>query len=336
MPDFTAFYERLRDTATLPTTSQPSIGDFLAVLRAAARRRPRRRVDPHRRRDLRHGRVGAPGGDRGAGAPSGPARRGRRLAQRRRRTGHDRARRRRGRARRRRRSTRSPRTCGRPRTSPEDLVRGRHAGVPAPRRAHRHRPGVARRRAEDQADPHRRRRDHADRARAHRRPRVRAHGRLPATTLREEGATPGRAAHPRPRPGRPPGRARHGRSSAATRSRVGGRAGASARTSARACSASAGSRRASWRPSRCRDRAAAAPGGAWRTPSTSGDGRTRRQSRYSRIAICTDAAIGIATSAPTTPTSELPKRTATRTTIGATLTVRRCTCGWIRLFSICW
>jgi DegV family protein with EDD domain len=31
MPDFTAFYERLRSAPELPTTSQPSIGDFLAV-----------------------------------------------------------------------------------------------------------------------------------------------------------------------------------------------------------------------------------------------------------------------------------------------------------------
>jgi DegV family protein with EDD domain len=31
MPDFDAFYERLRSSAQLPTTSQPSIGDFLAV-----------------------------------------------------------------------------------------------------------------------------------------------------------------------------------------------------------------------------------------------------------------------------------------------------------------
>ena len=31
MPDFDAFYERLRTAAQLPTTSQPSIGDFLAV-----------------------------------------------------------------------------------------------------------------------------------------------------------------------------------------------------------------------------------------------------------------------------------------------------------------
>jgi DegV family protein with EDD domain len=31
MPDFTAFYEKLRAASSLPTTSQPSIGDFLAV-----------------------------------------------------------------------------------------------------------------------------------------------------------------------------------------------------------------------------------------------------------------------------------------------------------------
>jgi len=31
MPDFDAFYESLRSSAQLPTTSQPSIGDFLAV-----------------------------------------------------------------------------------------------------------------------------------------------------------------------------------------------------------------------------------------------------------------------------------------------------------------
>src|SRR3982751_1092965 len=31
MPDFDAFYERLGQAEQLPTTSQPSIGDFLAV-----------------------------------------------------------------------------------------------------------------------------------------------------------------------------------------------------------------------------------------------------------------------------------------------------------------
>lgn len=31
MPDFDAFYDQLRAMEQLPTTSQPSIGDFLAV-----------------------------------------------------------------------------------------------------------------------------------------------------------------------------------------------------------------------------------------------------------------------------------------------------------------
>src|SRR5262249_21808084 len=31
MPDFDAFYQRLRSDPELPTTSQPSIGDFLSV-----------------------------------------------------------------------------------------------------------------------------------------------------------------------------------------------------------------------------------------------------------------------------------------------------------------
>ena len=31
MPNFDAFYDRLRSTDRLPTTSQPSIGDFLDV-----------------------------------------------------------------------------------------------------------------------------------------------------------------------------------------------------------------------------------------------------------------------------------------------------------------
>ena len=56
----------------------------------------------------------------------------------------------------------------------DDLVRGRHARVPAPRRAHRRRAGVPRLGAADQADPHDRQRDRADRARAHRGPRGRA------------------------------------------------------------------------------------------------------------------------------------------------------------------
>src|SRR3954466_1582120 len=74
--DLTAFYDALRTAHTLPTTSQPSIGDFLAVyaplvdgrlpggLGAARGRRPRHRLDPHLGRDLGHGRRGPPGGGR--------------------------------------------------------------------------------------------------------------------------------------------------------------------------------------------------------------------------------------------------------------------------------
>ena len=63
------------------------------------------------------------------------------------------ARRRRAGARRRRACRRSPRTPRAAREQPADLVRARHAGVPAPRRARRRRAGLDRRRAEDQADP---------------------------------------------------------------------------------------------------------------------------------------------------------------------------------------
>src|SRR3954463_10617254 len=73
--DLTAFYDALRTADTLPTTSQPSIGAFLAAARpsrgplparrgAAPERRPRHRLDPPLGRDLRHGRSGPPGGGR--------------------------------------------------------------------------------------------------------------------------------------------------------------------------------------------------------------------------------------------------------------------------------
>ena len=64
--DLAAFYDRLRTAASLPTTSQPSIGDFLAALRAVAGRRPRHRLDPHLGRHLGH-RRGRPAGGRRAG-----------------------------------------------------------------------------------------------------------------------------------------------------------------------------------------------------------------------------------------------------------------------------
>ena len=64
---------------TLPTTSQPSIGDFLAVYEPLVARRPRHRLDPHLRRDLGHGRGRAPGGGRARRARAERAHRGRRL-----------------------------------------------------------------------------------------------------------------------------------------------------------------------------------------------------------------------------------------------------------------
>ena len=44
--DYDAFYDHMRTAATLPSTSQPSVGDFLDVWRAAAGGRRRRAVDP--------------------------------------------------------------------------------------------------------------------------------------------------------------------------------------------------------------------------------------------------------------------------------------------------
>ena len=52
--------------------------------------------------------------------------------------------------------------------------------------------------------------------------------------------------------------------------------------------------------------------------------------------IWIEAAIGIATSAPSTPSSVAPNSTETSTTKPFTFTVRFWTWGWIRLFSICW
>ena len=52
--DLNAFYARLKESPQLPTTSQPSVGDFLECYRAAARRRPRRDLDPHRRGPVWH------------------------------------------------------------------------------------------------------------------------------------------------------------------------------------------------------------------------------------------------------------------------------------------
>ena len=89
----------------------------------------------------------------------------------------------------------------------ENLVLPGHARVPAPRRAHRQGPGLARRHAEDQADPLAGVRDHARGASAHRRPRVRAHGRLRRSSSTTRRRRLGRPAHPGARPGRAADRA---------------------------------------------------------------------------------------------------------------------------------
>ena len=61
-----------------------------------------------------------------------------------------------------------------------------------------------------------------------------------------------------------------------------------------------------------------------------------RGSKYSRSRIWIDAAIGIASSAPSMPSSVLPSSTDTIVTNGCTFTVRFCTWGWITWFSNCW
>ena len=57
--DYDAFFEELRSAESLPTTSQPSVGDFTSRVRAAAGRRRRGGVGAHLRRPLRHARVRA-------------------------------------------------------------------------------------------------------------------------------------------------------------------------------------------------------------------------------------------------------------------------------------
>ena len=74
---------------------------------------------------------------------------------------------------------------------------------------------------------------------------------------------------------------------------------------------------------------ASTPGGI----STAADWR---YSHHSRSAICTEAANGIASSAPTIPNSVAPNSTETSTANGWISTARRWICGWITLFSICW
>ena len=178
MEGFDAFYERLRTDPELPTTSQPSIGDFLAVwepLLAAGQDV----VSIHLAGGISgtceaarqaHGLLAERGlgervevidgetalwriracccSPRAAAARAGA------------------------------RQRRGDRARARDAQGAADLVLPGHARVPAARRAHRQGPGVDRRHAEDQADPLARVRDRAGRARAHRRAGVRAHGQV--------------------------------------------------------------------------------------------------------------------------------------------------------------
>ena len=83
-------------------------------------------------------------------------------------------------------------------------------------------------------------------------------------------------------------------------------------------------------------RGAAAPSEAARPPARSGLIDSVRRSTYSRSRIWIEAATGIATSAPITPSSAAPNSTDTIVMNGWTCTVRFWICGWITWFSNCW
>ncbi len=201
MDGFDAFYERLRNDPELPTTSQPSIGDFLAVWEPLLQD-GQDVVSIHLAGGISgtceaarqaHGLLTERGlGDRvevidGETAcwRDGPAR-PRRLRRRPRGRGHGRGR----------------RARARDAQGAAHLVLPGHARVPAPRRTRRQGTGLARRHAEDQADPLAGVRDHARRARAHRRAGVRAHGAVRTGTPRQQAPTAGSCSTSR-RPSRP-------------------------------------------------------------------------------------------------------------------------------------
>ena len=84
----------------------------------------------------------------------------------------------------------------------EDVVRRGHARVPQAQRPDRRGERMDRLDAQDQAHPHARAGDHADRAGAHQRPRFRADGRLRGGAPRGRRERLGRPAHPVARRGR--------------------------------------------------------------------------------------------------------------------------------------
>ena len=162
--DLQDFYERLRASDQTVTTSQPSVGDFIAVYEPLLAE-GHEIVSIHLSSVISgtyesamqaRERLTAEGKGRGAD-------RGLRLADGLRRDGADdprrRQRRRAGRERIRGERTRP----GTPRGA-QDLVRRRHARLPAARRPDRGRTRLDRHHAEDQADPHPRGGDHPHRA----------------------------------------------------------------------------------------------------------------------------------------------------------------------------
>ena len=83
-------------------------------------------------------------------------------------------------------------------------------------------------------------------------------------------------------------------------------------------------------------RVRARPAAGWRGLVAALASRHVRRSTYSRSRIWIEAAIGMATIAPSTPSSVPPNSTATIVMSGWTFTVRFWIWGWIRWFSICW
>ena len=243
----TAFYDRLRTGRELPTTSQPSIGDFLAVydplLEAgrdivsihisgaisgtveAARQAAADAVARHPGRAWRSWTPSRPAAASARSSWAPPPSRARAAT-----------------------STRRGPRGGDRRPQPH-LVLGRHPRVPAPGRPHRRRAGLARRRAEDQADPDlRRRRDQPGRAGPHPASRVRAHGRVPAD-FQAAGATSWMVQHIQA-PDQAEALVGAGaRSSGTTRCSSRRSAPSSGRTRARASSGSPAWSRSTWRPS---------------------------------------------------------------------------------------
>ena len=244
--DYPAFFEELRSAEKLPTTSQPSVGDFTAIVRAAAGRRQRDRVRAHLGRALRHARGGAPGEGCALARRQGRrAHRGRRLDDRRRRARLHGARGGEGGARRREREG-GRRARGAGAQGAPALVRDRHARVPEARRPDRRRQRMDRLDAQGEADPHRRERDDPGRASADVEPDVRAPGRVRARVRGVGRRRVVRAAHQRTGP------VRRARSSAAPRSTATARPSSarSARSSRPTrdpgCSGPARCRAASW------------------------------------------------------------------------------------------